>query len=43
MGLTKVRVVVRSTETGASREIELIVDTGSVFTWLVEVFSRSLG
>lgn len=43
MGLTKVRVVVRNTETGASREIELIVDTGSVFTWISRGTLEELG
>ncbi len=31
---TRVGVVVRSPETGTGREVELVVDTGSVFTWI---------
>ena len=34
MGLARARVVVKSLKTGASREVELVVDMGSVFTWI---------
>jgi len=34
MGLTRVKVFVRNPETNVGREVELVVDTGSVFTWI---------
>jgi len=34
MGLTRVRVVIKNPETEIFREIDLIVDTGSIFTWI---------
>ena len=34
MGLTEVRVVVENPEASASKEVELAVDTGPVFTWI---------
>jgi aspartyl protease family protein len=34
LGLTKARVIVESPEAKASKEVELIVDTGSTFTWI---------
>ena len=43
MGLTRVKVVVKSLETGASREVELIVDTGSTFTWINRRVLEELG
>lgn len=43
MGLTRVKVVVKSLETGASREVELVVDTGSTFTWINRRVLEELG
>jgi clan AA aspartic protease len=43
VGLARARVVVKSLETGASREVELIVDTGSVFTWISRSVLEELG
>jgi len=43
VGLTKARVVVKSLETGASREVELVVDRGSVFTWISRSVLEELG
>ena len=43
MGLTKARIVVKSLETGASREVELVVDRGSVFTWISRSVLEELG
>ena len=34
MGLTRIKVFVRNPETNVGREVELVVDTGSVFTWI---------
>jgi clan AA aspartic protease len=34
MGLTRVKVFVRNPETNVGREVELVVDTGSVSTWI---------
>lgn len=34
MGLTKVKVLVVNPDSGANAEVELIVDTGSIFTWI---------
>jgi aspartyl protease family protein len=34
MGLTKVKVFVKNPETDVGREVELVVDTWSVFTWI---------
>jgi clan AA aspartic protease len=34
MGLTRVRVVIKNPEAEIFREIDLIVDTGSIFTWI---------
>ncbi len=34
MGLTRVKVFVRNPETNVGREVELVVDTGSVLTWI---------
>ena len=34
MGLTRVKVLVVNPESGANAEVELIVDTGSIFTWI---------
>jgi predicted aspartyl protease len=34
MGLTRVKVFVRNPETNVGREVELVVDTESVFTWI---------
>ncbi|MCR6691265.1 MAG: aspartyl protease family protein [archaeon YNP-LCB-003-016] len=43
MGLTKVKVVVKSLETGIGKEVELIVDTGSVFAWISRSVLEELG
>jgi clan AA aspartic protease len=34
VGLTKVKVLVRNPESGANAEVELIVNTGSILTWI---------
>jgi predicted aspartyl protease len=34
MGLTRVKVFVKNPETNVGREVELVVDTESVFTWI---------
>ncbi len=34
IGLTRVKVFVRNPKTDVGREVELVVDTGSVFTWI---------
>jgi clan AA aspartic protease len=34
MGLTRVRVVIKNPEAEIFREIDLNVDTGSIFTWI---------
>jgi len=34
VGLTRVKVFVRNPETNVGREVELVVDTGSVSTWI---------
>jgi len=34
MGLTRVKVFVKNPETNVDREVELVVDTGSVSTWI---------
>jgi hypothetical protein len=34
VGLTKVKVLVVNPDSGANAEVELIVDTGSIFTWI---------
>jgi clan AA aspartic protease len=41
--LARARVVVKSLETGASREVELVVDRGSVFTWISRSVLEELG
>jgi len=43
MALTRVRVFVKSIETGRSKEVELLVDTGSVFTWVRGCILEDLG
>jgi aspartyl protease family protein len=43
MGLTRVKVFVRNPETGVGREVELIVDTGSVFTWISRRVLEEIG
>ena len=42
-GLARARVVVKSLETGAGREVELVVDRGSVFTWISRSVLEELG
>jgi len=34
MTLTRVKVVIRSIETNRFEEVELLIDTGSIFTWI---------
>lgn len=34
MGLTRVKVFIKNLESSKEREVELIVDTGSIFTWV---------
>jgi len=34
MGLVGVKITVRNTETAISKEVELLVDTDSIFTWV---------
>jgi predicted aspartyl protease len=41
--LARARVVVKSLETGADREVELIVDMSSVFTWISRGVLEELG
>ncbi len=43
MGITKVKVLIKNPETGASRDVELMVDTGSVFTWISKDTLESIG
>jgi len=43
LGLTKAKVIVENPETHASREVELIVDTGSVLTWISRKVLEELG
>ena len=43
MNLTKVKVFVKNPETGIGKEIELIVDTGSIFTWINKNILEEIG
>ncbi len=43
VGLTRVKVFVRNPGTGVGREVELIVDTGSVFTWISRRVLEEIG
>ena len=43
MGLTRVKVLVINPESGANAEVELIVDTGSIFTWIDERVLEGIG
>jgi len=43
MGITKVKILIKNPETGVSRDVELIVDTGSVFTWINKDTLTSIG
>ena len=43
VGLTKVKVIVKNTESGKSREVELVVDTGSIFTWISRRVLEEIG
>lgn len=43
MGHTKARVLVRSKDPSGSREFELLVDTGSTYTWINRQALQELG
>ena len=43
MGLTKVRVRLIGLESGLARDVELLVDTGSVLTWVKGSVLEELG
>jgi len=43
MGLVKVEVEIKNPETGIGKEIELLVDTGSVFTWVSRRVLEEIG
>jgi predicted aspartyl protease len=43
VGLTRVKVFVRNPETNVDREVELVVDTGSVFTWISRRVLEEIG
>jgi len=43
VGLTRVKVFVRNPETNVGREVELVVDTGSVFTWISRRVFEEIG
>jgi clan AA aspartic protease len=43
MGLVKVKVEIKNPETGIGKEVELLVDTGSVFTWVSRRVLEEIG
>lgn len=43
MGITKVKVLVKNPQSGVGRDVELIVDTGSIFTWVSRDVLESIG
>jgi aspartyl protease family protein len=43
IGLTRVKVFVKNPETNVGREVELVVDTGSVFTWISRRVLEEIG
>ena len=43
MSITKVKVFIKNPETGMGRDVELIVDTGSIFTWINRDTLESIG
>jgi predicted aspartyl protease len=43
VGLTRVKVFVKNPETNVGRKVELVVDTGSVFTWISRRVLEEIG
>ena len=43
MGLVKIEVEIRNPKTGIGKEVELLVDTSSVFTWVSRRVLKEIG